>query len=101
MKWSSSYEQLRATNVHSTVQMLKLALAGAACTYVSGGNMHLSESAVVDDSSRLSSANGYSQSKFASDILVHQCISRAPAGQCINMVGLGIILARQPKVFPP
>jgi thioester reductase-like protein len=96
VNWSSSYERLRATNVLSTVQILKLALAGAGrlqhCTYVSGGDMHLSETAVAEDSSRLSSADGYSQSKFASDILVHRCVARAPAGQRINMVKPGIIV---------
>ncbi|PVH93802.1 acetyl-CoA synthetase-like protein, partial [Periconia macrospinosa] len=96
VNWSSSYERLRATNVLSTVQILKLALAGAGrlqhCTYVSGGDMHLSETAVAEDSSRLSSADGYSQSKFASDILVHRCVARAPTGQCINMVKPGIII---------
>lgn len=96
VNWSSSYERLRATNVLSTVQILKLALAGAGplqhCTYVSGGEMHLSEIAVADDSSRLSSAVGYSQSKFASDVLVHRCMARAPAGQRINMVKPGIII---------
>lgn len=96
VNWSSSYERLRATNVISTVQILKLALAGAGplqhCTYVSGGEMHLSEIAVADDPSRLSSPNGYSQSKFACDILVHRCMARAPAGQRINMVKPGIII---------
>lgn len=96
VNWSSSYERLRATNVLSTVQILKLALAGAGplqhCTYVSGGEMHLSETAVADDSSRLSSAVGYSQSKLASDLLVHRCMARAPAGQRINMVKPGIII---------
>jgi thioester reductase-like protein len=96
VNWSSSYERLRATNVLSTVQILKLALAGAGrlqdCTYVSGGDMHLSEMAVADDSSRLSSADGYSQSKFASDVLVHRCVARAPASQRINMVKPGIII---------
>jgi thioester reductase-like protein len=96
VNWSSSYERLRATNVLSTVQILKLALAGAGplqhCTYVSGGEMHLSEIAVADDSSRLSSADGYSQSKFASDVLVHRCMARAPTGQRINVVKPGIII---------
>ena len=96
VNWSSSYERLRATNVLSTVQILKLALAGAGrlqhCTYVSGGDMHLSEMAVADDSSRLSSADGYSQSKFASDVLVHRCVARTPASQRINMVKPGIII---------
>ncbi|KAK3364537.1 hypothetical protein B0T25DRAFT_598763 [Lasiosphaeria hispida] len=91
VNWASSYERLRATNVLSTVQILKLlALAGAGplqhCTYVLGGEMHFSEIAVADSSSRLSSANGYSQSKFASDVLVHRCMARAPAGRRINMV---------------
>ena len=96
VNWSSSYERLRATNVLSTMQILKLALAGAGplqhCTYVSGGEMHLSEIAVADDSSCLLSAVGYSQSKFASDVLVHRCMARAPAGQRINMVKPGIII---------
>jgi thioester reductase-like protein len=96
VNWSSSYERLRATNVLSTVQILKLALVGAGrlqhCTYVSGGDMHLSKMAVTEDLSRLSSADGYSQSKFASDILVHRCVARTNAGQRINMVKPGIII---------
>ena len=96
VNWSSSCERLRATNVLSTVQILKLALAGAGrlqhCTYVSGGDMHLSEMAVADNSSRLSSADAYSQSKFASDVLVHRCVARTPASQRINMVKPGIII---------
>ena len=96
VNWSSSYERLRATNVLSTVQILKLALAGAKrlqhCTYVSGGDMHLSEMAVADDLSRLSSADAYSQSKFASDVLVHRCVARTPASQRVNLVKPGIII---------
>ncbi|KAH7115261.1 hypothetical protein B0J11DRAFT_618836 [Dendryphion nanum] len=96
VNWSSSYERLRATNILSTVQLLKLALAGAGplqhFTNVSGGEMHLSEAAVAEDPSRLSSANGYSQSKLASDVLVQRCMARAPAGQRINMVKPGIII---------
>ncbi|KAF2844368.1 acetyl-CoA synthetase-like protein [Plenodomus tracheiphilus IPT5] len=96
VNWSSSYERLRETNILSTVQILKLALAGAGSlqhfTYVSGGEMHLSESAVATDSERLSSADGYSQSKFATDVLVQRCMARAPAGQRINMVKPGIII---------
>lgn len=96
VNWSSSYERLRATNVLSTVELLRLALAGDGVlqdfTYVSGGEMHLSEKAVADDPLRLSSADGYSQSKFASDILVDRCVPRALAGQRINMVKPGIII---------
>ncbi|KZM25032.1 uncharacterized protein EKO05_0006126 [Ascochyta rabiei] len=96
VNWSSTYERLRATNVLSTVQILKIVLAGnghlQTCTYVSGGDMHLSEKAVADDNLRLSSADGYSQSKFASDILVQRCSARAAAGQRINMVKPGIII---------
>jgi thioester reductase-like protein len=96
VNWSSNYERLRATNVLSTVQILKLALAGAGrlqhYTYVSGGDMHLTETAVANDSLRLSSADGYSQSKFASDVLVHRCVARTPASQRINMVKPGIII---------
>jgi thioester reductase-like protein len=96
VNWSSTYERLRATNVLSTVQVLKLALTGTGrlqhCTYVSGGDMHLSETAVADDYRRLSSADGYSQSKFASDILVQRCAARAPASRRINMVKPGIII---------
>ncbi|ETS78885.1 hypothetical protein PFICI_08738 [Pestalotiopsis fici W106-1] len=96
VNWSSSYERLRATNVVSTVQILQLALAGTGSlryfTYVSGGEMHLSSEAVASDPSRLSSADGYSQSKFASDVLVQRCVARSPAGQRINMVKPGIVI---------
>ncbi|KAI1866903.1 hypothetical protein JX265_007479 [Neoarthrinium moseri] len=96
VNWSSSYERLRVTNVLSTMQLLKLALVGSGplqhFTYISGGDMHLSEIAVRDDSSHLSSANGYSQSKFASGVLVDRCMARAPAGQRINTVKPGIII---------
>jgi thioester reductase-like protein len=96
VNWAASYERLRAANVLSTVQILKLALGGAGplqhCTYVSGGEMHLSEIEVAGSSSRLSSTNSYSQSKFASDVLVHRCMARAPAGRRINMVKPGIII---------
>lgn len=96
VNWSSSYERLRATNVLSTVQILELALAGAGhlrrLTYVSGGEMHLTEAAVAKDPSRLSSADGYSQSKFASDLLVQRCVARAPTDRRVNMVKPGIII---------
>ncbi|KAK6197012.1 hypothetical protein LQW54_010974 [Pestalotiopsis sp. IQ-011] len=96
VNWSSIYERLRATNVLSTVQLLELALAGAGplqhLTYVSGGEMHLTEGVVAKDPSRLSSADGYSQSKFASDVLVERCVSRAPADRRVNMVKPGIII---------
>ncbi|KAK0729895.1 hypothetical protein B0H67DRAFT_651460 [Lasiosphaeris hirsuta] len=96
VNWASSYERLRATNVLSTMQILKLVLAGAGplqhCTYVSGGEMHLSEIAVAGGPSRLSSANGYSQSKFASDVLVDRSMARAPASRRINMVKPGTII---------
>lgn len=54
--------------------------------------MHLSEIAVPDDSSRLSSAVNYSLSKFASDVLVHRCVARVFADQRINMIKPGIII---------
>ncbi|KAK6087109.1 non-ribosomal peptide synthetase [Seiridium cupressi] len=96
VNWSSSYERLRATNILSTVQILELALAGAGplrhLTYVSGGEMHLAEGVVAKDPSRLSSADGYSQSKFASDVLVERCVARAPADRRVNMVKPGIII---------
>lgn len=96
VNWSSSYERLRATNVLSTVQLLELALAGAGplrhLTYVSGGEMHLTEGVVAKDPSRLSFADGYSQSKFASDVLVDRCVARAHGGRHINMVKPGIII---------
>ncbi|KAI0182334.1 hypothetical protein EV127DRAFT_492848 [Xylaria flabelliformis] len=96
VSWASSYERLRATNVLSTMQILKLALAGSGplkhCTYVSGGEMHFSEIGISDISSRLSSANGYSQSKFGSDVLVQRSMARAPAGRRINMVKPGSII---------
>jgi thioester reductase-like protein len=94
VNWSWSYERLRATNVLSTLQILKLALAGQIqhYTYISGGDMHLTEKAVAEDLSHLSSADGYSQSKFASDVLVDRCASRAPSGTRINMVKPGIII---------
>ncbi|EOA81482.1 uncharacterized protein SETTUDRAFT_99043 [Exserohilum turcica Et28A] len=96
VNWSSSYERLRATNVLSTLQILKLALTAPGplqhCTYVSGGDMHLSEAEVANNRSRLSSADGYSQSKFAADVLVDRCVDRAPSGRRINMVKPGIII---------
>lgn len=98
VNWASNYERLRATNVISTVQLLKLALARTGplqhFTYVSGGEMHFLEVETVTaaDSLRLSSANGYSQSKFASDVLVHRSMVRAPAGRRINMVKPGSII---------
>lgn len=54
--------------------------------------MHLSEAAVADDRQHLSSADGYSQTKFASEVLVQRCTARAPVGQRINMVKPGIII---------
>jgi len=99
VNWASSYERLRATNVISTVQILKLALEGTGplqhFTYVSGGEMHFSEIEMVteaNNSSRLLSASGYSQSKFASDVLVHRSMIRAPLGRRINMVKPGSII---------
>lgn len=96
VNWSSNYERLRATNVLSTVQILELALADAGplqhCTYVSGGDMHLSETTAVAHPSCLSSTNGYSQSKFASATLVNRCAARAPHGPRMNVIKPGIII---------
>ncbi|KAL8761655.1 MAG: hypothetical protein Q9184_002239 [Pyrenodesmia sp. 2 TL-2023] len=76
VNWNASFLALKATNVDSTVELLKAASESAALTdllFVSGGQ----QLSVEDDNEavmaeKVAQKNGYAQSKFLSELLVKE-----------------------------
>ncbi len=80
--YSSDYETLKAVNVLSTLELLKITACAShisTLVYVSGGekpkiNASDASSASLD---HLSDAGGYTQTKFVSEQLVRKCVDHA------------------------
>jgi len=94
--WDSSYESLRAANVLSTTQLLFLTAQTPsilAFTFVSGGDMLSDDQDDKENAEELSTASGYSQTKFVSELLVKSFAQRQPfTNRAVSIVKPGWIV---------
>ncbi|KAI3537520.1 amino acid adenylation domain-containing protein [Colletotrichum filicis] len=82
--WNKSYAALEAVNIHSTVQLLGIAVQNPALrfAFVSGGRQWKSAEERDEDIAReLSDSMGYSQTKFVAEVLVKRAAERCPVSQ--------------------
>ncbi|KAK1622516.1 amino acid adenylation domain-containing protein [Colletotrichum phormii] len=82
--WNKSYAALEAVNIHSTVQLLGIAVQNPALrfVYVSGGRQWKNAEERDEDVAReLSDSMGYSQTKFVAEVLAKRAAERCPIDQ--------------------
>ena len=95
--YSLDYEALKATNVHPTVELLKIT-AGAAnlstFAYVSGGRKpSLAEESESLGAIQTGQSNGYTQSKWVSESVVKSCFGHASfQTKCLRVINPGYII---------
>lgn len=93
--WNAGYEVLRAANVNSTVELLQAAMVSTAnprLVYVSGGHRWELEETEESIAQQVASANGYGQTKFASELLVKRfAVTSKNPGQ-FSVVKPGLII---------
>ena len=97
VNWNASLSSLKATNVDSTVDLLKAASLSAALShfvFVSGGQqLRIEEDDDMDIAEEVSRSNGYAQTKFFSELLVKEYAREiAPIQQRISIVKPGYII---------
>nr|POF14182.1 nonribosomal peptide synthetase fmpe [Quercus suber] len=95
VEWTADYSTLRPVNVDSTVQLLNIMLSSPACpkmVYISGGaKTDINDRETVAET--LSHNIGYSQTKFLSESLVHECAKHLSSSQnMLSTVKPGIII---------
>jgi amino acid adenylation domain-containing protein/thioester reductase-like protein len=80
--YSFDYEALKSTNVHPTLELLKMAAQSRCLSkfiYVSGGQRpSVDEAKKVPEAVQTFQNNGYGQSKYVSELLVQSCVDLAP-----------------------
>ncbi|KAJ5904826.1 uncharacterized protein N7473_001742 [Penicillium subrubescens] len=75
VNWIESYEELEPVNVHSTLEILSgLSEMTFPCPliYISGGYMPTEQESLSEVAKKLSSAPGYDQTKFMSELLLEE-----------------------------
>lgn len=95
VNWNADYHKLQAVNVDSTIELLKItgtSVSHPKLVYVSGGvQLDMVDREAI--AAQLAQENGYSQTKFLSEILVQEFASRLPAGQNrVSTVKPGLIM---------
>ncbi|KAI2791838.1 hypothetical protein POX_c04717 [Penicillium oxalicum] len=73
VNWMESYQELELVNVHSTIDILSgLSEMESPCPliYISGGYMPSEHESIYEIAQKLSSAPGYDQTKFVSELLL-------------------------------
>ncbi|KAL8719821.1 MAG: hypothetical protein Q9225_003224 [Loekoesia sp. 1 TL-2023] len=97
VNWNANFSALKATNVDSTVDLLKVASESAALSeflFVSGGQQLTVEADNdLDIAEEVGRSSGYAQTKFLSELLVKEYArSVAPRQQRISIVKPGYII---------
>ncbi len=85
VNWNADYERLRGPNVVSTVELLRAASLSPAhpkYVFISGGiNTDVNGDRDAISKQLVQHGNGYSQTKFVSEMLIHHTASQLAAGQ--------------------
>ncbi|KAE8314643.1 hypothetical protein BDV41DRAFT_587139 [Aspergillus transmontanensis] len=102
--YTYDYQTLKPANVDSTVQLLKT-MAGtttiSAFLYVSGGEAPNAERHKLDNASSPDYANGYSQSKLVSELIVTRCAQHSLfQGRRLKIVRPGYIIGSPAQPRP-
>ncbi|KAL8785676.1 MAG: hypothetical protein Q9213_003235 [Squamulea squamosa] len=100
VNWNASFSALKATNVDSTMDLLKAAAESASLTnlvFVSGGQLpRVEREADTDIAKEIGRSNGYAQTKFLSELLIKEYAKVvAPRNQQISIVKPGYIIGNQ------
>lgn len=94
VNWNAGYELLRPANVNSTVELLQAAIVSTAqprFVYVSGGHRWQLGETEESISEQVAGANGYGQTKYASELLVKRFAATSKTGQ-FSVVKPGLII---------
>lgn len=97
VNWNASFPSLKATNVDSTVDLLKAASQSAALSdfvFVSGGQqLKVGEDDDTEIAEEVARSNGYAQTKFLSELMVKAYAGEfAPSQQRMSIVKPGYII---------
>lgn len=97
VNWTANYASLKATNIESTIELLKAASQSAALSdfvFVSGGQqLKISEDNDADIAEEVARSNGYAQTKFLSELMVKEYAQEfAPSQQQVSIVKPGYII---------
>lgn len=98
IQWNADYHTLKHSNVSSTMELLKLCVRSKPrpdFVYVSGGQYFEDGMQDAEIAKLLASAEGYSQTKFVSEMLVKQCMEGTNRHISIIRPGLIIGTARE------
>lgn len=93
IQWNKDYHSLKHANITSTMELLKVSMCSKHrpnFVYVSGGQYFDDDIKDADIAKLLTSAEGYSQTKFVSEMLVKQCMKGT--NRHISIVRPGLIL---------
>nr|AET79199.1 lysergyl peptide synthetase subunit 3 [Claviceps paspali] len=95
--WLKSYEDLKATNIGATAQLLQLAVENPRLkfVYVSSGRYKDPEAEVEEQTAADIAATPipYSQTKFVAEFLVRRAAARTPRGHSnVAVVSLGLVV---------
>lgn len=106
VNWTSSYHALKAANVHSTVEILKVVHASRSkmkLIFLTGGRSFAENEDLESSFTKLSILDGYSQTKFLSEALVKSFAQReAFTGRSphIKIVVPGLIIGTAGEGIP-
>ena len=97
VNWNSPFEALKATNVDSTIELLKAAAKSPILdrfVFISGGQqLKMTADCEIEIAREVMQSNGYAQSKFLSELLVKDyALKLAPSNQHIVVVKPGYIV---------
>ena len=100
VNWNANFSALKATNVDSTMDLLKAASESASLTnfvFVSGGQLpRLEEDDDADIVEEVGRSNGYTQTKFLSELLLKEYARVvAPNKQRISIIKPGYIIGNK------
>ena len=95
VNWNAGYEVLRAANVNSTVELMQAAIMSTAqprLVYVSGGHQWRLDETEESIAEQVAGANGYGQTKFASELLVKRFAANPRHPGQFSIVKPGLII---------
>lgn len=96
VNWNADYAKLRAANIDSTVDLIKAAASSPIkpkLVYVSGGAKIDIQADMSANATMLAQSNGYNQTKFLSEAIIHKISSELPANQNrLSTVKPGLII---------
>lgn len=97
VNWNASFSALKATNVDSTMELLRAASESAAVSefvFVSGGQrLRVEADKDVDVAEEVAQSNGYAQTKFLSEVLVKEYAHAvASCRQRVSIIKPGYII---------